>query len=317
MMSSGVNNFGGAPRGNFGGGRDLTDSSRQGGGPFVAFVGNLPLKIVQGDIDRLFAGLKTRSVRLVYDKETERFKGFCYVEFDDSATLTKALQYDGSLIDGQTIKVDIAEGRRNDRSGGPRGGGRGGGGGMRGGPPFSGGNGYNNYNRGGGGGGYQNNHHGGGGGPPMQYDDQGYNNNYRGGNRGGGGYDSRRGNNYGGGPPAYNDRGDRGGQRGYDDSRGPGGGGGYPRRDNARPRTNSSSSDFKEFKEPTPEELAARPKLKLLPRTVPDPIHAVADSSQSSSIFGGARPREENLQKKGVEITPDGDAVPASTAAAE
>jgi len=190
MMSSGVNNFGGAPRGNFGGGRDLTDSSRQGGGPFVAFVGNLPLKIVQGDIDRLFAGLKVQSVRMVYDKETKRFRGFCYVEFDDNATLMKALQYDGTVIYGRPAKVDIAKGRRNDHSGGRSGGG---------------GNVYDNYNRGGGGGGYQNNQHGGGGGPPMQYDDQGFNNNYRGGNRGRGGFVSRGEYSYGG-KSAYNDK---------------------------------------------------------------------------------------------------------------
>ena len=33
-----------------------------------------------------------------------------------------------------------------------------------------------------------------------------------------------------------------------------------------------------------------------------DPINAVASSSQASSIFGGAKPREENLQKKGVDV---------------
>jgi len=42
---------------------------------------------------------------LVYDQETARFKGFCYVEFEDYDALNKALEYDGALIDGQAIKV--------------------------------------------------------------------------------------------------------------------------------------------------------------------------------------------------------------------
>lgn len=43
------------------------------------------------------------------------------------------------------------------------------------------------------------------------------------------------------------------------------------------------------------EEAAARPRLKLLPRSVKDPVNAVADTSKRSSIFGEAKPRDEKV----------------------
>lgn len=47
------------------------------------------------------------------------------------------------------------------------------------------------------------------------------------------------------------------------------------------------------------EELAARPRLKLKPRTVKDPVNEVASSVQQMTIFGGAKPRDENEYVKG------------------
>jgi len=55
-------------------------------------------------------------VRLVHDKETDMFKGFGYVEFVTLEHLTVALQMD-VIIEGQKIKIDIASGKRNERSG--------------------------------------------------------------------------------------------------------------------------------------------------------------------------------------------------------
>ena len=52
---------------------------------------------------------------------------------------------------------------------------------------------------------------------------------------------------------------------------------------------------------PSTEELDGRPKLKLKPRTVKDPVNDVASSVQQMAIFGGAKPRDENVYEKGKE----------------
>lgn len=78
------------------------------------------------------------------DRNTDKFKGFCYVEFDSKEDLEQAVALNNALeVEGHLIRVDVAEEKRNDRGGGfdkrsgSRGGGQGGGGGGGG---FRGGN---------------------------------------------------------------------------------------------------------------------------------------------------------------------------------
>ncbi|KAF7271745.1 hypothetical protein GWI33_015423 [Rhynchophorus ferrugineus] len=114
--------------------RDYGGGGRRGGRkplptepPFVAYVGNLPTGVVQGDVNKIFNKLRVKNVRLVMDKETDKFKGFCYVEFETVRDLEDAISLNGGVdVDGNVIKIDVAEGKRNDRPGFDRGG-RGGG----------------------------------------------------------------------------------------------------------------------------------------------------------------------------------------------
>lgn len=274
--------FGGGRRGGGGGGggrsRPMPTEP-----PYTAFVGNLPNGVVQGDIAKIFEKMAVKNIRLMHDRETDKFKGFCYVEFDKLEDLEAALEYNERVkVETSLIRVDVAEGRRNDRGGGFRGGRGGGGGGFGDRGPRGGGD--RGPPRGGGG-------PGGPGGPPDRY----------------GGSDGR-GNRgmYGGGQF----EGDRGGDRGGDWDRGGGRRGG----DRDGPRSGFGARDVperrgyggpggppgardgrrEEFQEPPPD-TTGRPKLKLAPRTVPTPVNALAETLQNTSIFGGGKPREEKV----------------------
>ena len=112
------------------------------------YVGNLTYNVNESDLEALFTPFGTvQSVQIIVDRETNRSKGFGFVEMGSDAEAQAAIQgLDGHDHDGRRLTVNEAK-PREDRGGGGRGG-YGGGGGR------SGGGGY-----GGGGGGY-----GGGGG---------------------------------------------------------------------------------------------------------------------------------------------------------
>merc|ERR1712127_404873 len=73
--------------------------------------GNLPVDIIQGDIDIIFKNFNLKQVRMVRDRETDKFRGYCYVEFDTAESLNQALALNGAKVNEHFIKVDIATNR--------------------------------------------------------------------------------------------------------------------------------------------------------------------------------------------------------------
>ena len=116
------------------------------------YVGNLTYNIDETNLEALFSQFGTvQSAQIIIDRDTNRSKGFGFVEMGSDAEAQAAIQgLDGQDHDGRNLTVNEAK-PREPRTGG--GGGYGGGGGSGGG--YGGGGG----GRSGGGGGY-----GGGGG---------------------------------------------------------------------------------------------------------------------------------------------------------
>lgn len=113
------------------------------------YVGNLTYNVNETDLEALFTPFGTvQSAQVIVDRDTNRSKGFGFVEMETDAQAQAAIQgLNGNEHDGRNLTVNEAKPRESRPSGGGYGG-RSGGGGYGGGGGRSGGGGY-----GGGGGG--------------------------------------------------------------------------------------------------------------------------------------------------------------------
>ena len=77
------------------------------------FVGNLPFRASQEDLEDLFAqaGIVV-SVHIPTDRETGRSRGFGFVEMQDSESMERAIQmFNGYSLSGRALVVNQARPR--------------------------------------------------------------------------------------------------------------------------------------------------------------------------------------------------------------
>ena len=97
------------------------------------FIGSLAYATTDESLEAFFATVgPVKSARVITDRDTNRSKGFGFVEFEDEANNQKAIdELNGKELDGRAINVSIAKPkedrpRRDGNGGGYRGGDRGG-----------------------------------------------------------------------------------------------------------------------------------------------------------------------------------------------
>jgi RNA recognition motif-containing protein len=96
------------------------------------YVGNLSFQATEEQVQEMFSEFgDVESVTMITDRDTGRFRGFCFVEMENAAAEAAIAALDGKEVDGRALRVN--EARPREERGGQRSGGSGGSGGYRGG----------------------------------------------------------------------------------------------------------------------------------------------------------------------------------------
>lgn len=91
------------------------------------YVGNLPFDTDEEQVRELFSTYgEVHSVDMINDRETGRFRGFCFVAMDNSEADAATAALNGYAFGGRPLKVNEAKPREERPAGASGGGGRGG-----------------------------------------------------------------------------------------------------------------------------------------------------------------------------------------------
>ena len=77
------------------------------------YVGNLPFSSTEEDVQDLFSQYgEVESVKIIYDKETGRSRGFGFVELSEETAQEAMRTLDGNKFAGRTLKINEAKPRK-------------------------------------------------------------------------------------------------------------------------------------------------------------------------------------------------------------
>ena len=84
------------------------------------YVGNLAYETTSDELNTLFSGVgQVESCNLIIDRDTDRSKGFAFVEMDSKESANAAKEkLNGQDLHGRPLKIDEAKPRNDSRNNG-------------------------------------------------------------------------------------------------------------------------------------------------------------------------------------------------------
>lgn len=86
------------------------------------YIGNLPFETTEDEVRQLVTPHgKVKSVAMITDRGSGRFRGFCFVEMEEKAAEAAIAALDGKEVGGRKIRVNKARPRSQGQGGGKKG----------------------------------------------------------------------------------------------------------------------------------------------------------------------------------------------------
>lgn len=80
------------------------------------YVGNLPFRATEEQVRDLFSQYgEVNAVAMITDRETGKFRGFCFVEMGDTEADSAIRALNGVQMDGRALRINEAMPRENQR----------------------------------------------------------------------------------------------------------------------------------------------------------------------------------------------------------